>query len=139
MLEGLVSGDTDLFEEILGDFIIDTLSYFDTQKQKDVEKVYQAFILGMLVNLTGYEVNSERESGFGRYDISIIPKDKSKMAVIMELKVRRKKETTQNALDSALKQICDRKYEKGILKTGIKDILKIGVVFDGKRVWVQKG
>ena len=139
MLEGLVSGDTDLFEEILGDFIIDTLSYFDTQKQKDVEKVYQAFILGMLVNLTGYEVNSERESGFGRYDISIIPKDKSKMAVIMELKVRRKKETTQNALDSALKQIYARKYEKGILKTGIKDILKIGVVFDGKRVWVQKG
>jgi hypothetical protein len=107
-----------------------------------VERVYQAFILGMLVNLGGeYEVDSEKESGYGRYDISIIPKDKSKKAVIMELKTidEFENETRDMALQSALQQINERKYETSVLKRGIKDILKIGVVFDGKRVWAKQG
>jgi hypothetical protein len=96
----------------------------------------------MLVNLASrYEVDSEKESGYGRYDISVIPKDKSKKAIIMELKTidEFENETKDMALESALKQINERKYEAAVLKRGIKDILKIGVVFDGKRVWAEKG
>ena len=141
MLKALVTGDIKLFEKLLSKFVLETLSYFDTEN-KNVERVYQAFILGMLVNLGGeYEVDSEKESGYGRYDISIIPKDKSKKAVIMELKTidEFENETRDMALQSALQQINERKYETSVLKRGIKDILKIGVVFDGKRVWAKKG
>jgi len=83
MLEALVKGEIKVFEEILNDFVITTLSYFNTGGKKDVERVYQAFILGLLVNLSiDYEVTSEKESGYGRYDISIVPKDKNKKSVI---------------------------------------------------------
>ena len=141
MLKALVTGDIKLFEKILSKFVLETLSYFDTEK-KNVEKVYQAFILGMLVNLSGkYEVEFEKESGYGRYDISIIPKDKTKKAIIMELKTidEFENETKEMALESAVKQINERQYETAILKRGINDILKMGVVFDGKRVWAKEG
>ena len=145
MLLALVQGQVKVFEEILNDFVLTTLSYFSTGKSKDVEKVYQAFVLGLLVNLAlDYEVSSEKESGFGRYDISIVPKDikdKSKKAIIMELKTidEFENETKEMALESAVEQINERQYETGILKRGIKDILKIGVVFDGKRIWAKEG
>ena len=131
-----------VFEEILNDFVITTLSYFNTGGRKDVERVYQAFILGLLVNLSiDYEVTSEKESGYGRYDISIVPKDikdKSKKAIIMELKRIDSGETAEDALKSALTQIEEKKYEAGILAQGIRDIDKLGVVFDGKKVWVTR-
>jgi hypothetical protein len=137
MLKALVETDIELFEEILSDFVLETLSYFDTQK-RDVERVYQAFILGLLVNLTPhYEINSNKESGYGRYDVAIIPKEPHKPAIIMELKKIRLNETKESALDSALQQIEDKKYESDIRKRGIEDITKLAVTFDGKRVWVK--
>ena len=140
MLEALIQGDIDVFGEILSDFVVTTLSYFDTAGKKNVERVYQAFILGLLVNLSlDYEVTSEKESGFGRYDISLIPKETHKKAVIMELKTIASHETKDAALKSALAQIEDKKYETDIIKRGILDIVKLGVVFDGKRVWVARG
>ena len=127
------------FEEILNDFVITTMSYFNTGGKKEVEKVYQAFLLGLLVNLSiDYEVTSEKESGYGRYDISIVPKLKNKKAVIMELKRIETDETKDEALNSALAQIEEKKYESTILAKGISDIDKLGIVFDGKRVWVKK-
>ena len=139
MLLALVQGEVKVFEEILNDFVLTTLSYFNTGGKKDVEKVYQAFVLGLLVNLAlDYEVSSEKESGFGRYDISIIPKDINKKAIIMELKKIDSDETKDTALDSALAQIEEKKYETAIKARGVMDIEKFGVVFDGKRVWVKK-
>ena len=138
MLKALVKGEIKVFEEILNDFVITTMSYFNTGNRKEVERVYQAFILGLLVNLSiDYEVTSEKESGYGRYDISIVPKDKSKKAIIMELKRIEKDETAQKALENALAQIEEKKYETAILAQGIKDIEKLAVVFDGKRVLVK--
>jgi hypothetical protein len=139
MLEALTSNDIKIFERILSDFVVETLSYFDTQK-RDVERVYQAFILGLLVNLSPqYEINSNKESGYGRYDVAIIPKDKTKRAIIMELKKidKLEEETKDSALESALQQIEDKKYESDISKRGIEDITKLAVTFDGKRVWVK--
>jgi len=141
MLKALIGGEIDIFEEILNKFVCESLSYFNLPKQtKDVERVYQAFILGMLVNLQNkYEITSEKESGYGRYDIAIVPKDKNKRAIIMELKKVRMNETTEQALDSAIKQINDRQYEVEIRQKGCTEFLKLAVTFDGKRVWTKVG
>ncbi|MCP4402798.1 MAG: AAA family ATPase [bacterium] len=139
LLQALIHNDIEAFEEILSDFVLSTLSYFDTQRQ-DVERVYQAFMLGLLIALSpAYELHSNKESGFGRYDISVIPKDLSKRAIIMELKKIGMNETKEIALDNALKQIEDKKYETDIRKRGIRDISTLAVTFDGKRVWVKAG
>jgi hypothetical protein len=139
MLNALIRNEIKVFEEILSDFVLETLSYFDTQR-RSVEGVYQAFILGLLVNLSPrYEINSNKESGYGRYDISIIPKDKNKPAIIMELKKISFDEDKDSALANALNQIEEKKYEADIRKKGIKEITKLAVTFDGKRVWVKEG
>ena len=137
MLKALIENDPETFEEILSDFILNTISFFDLHKKR-VERVYQAFVLGLLVNLSAtHEVYSNKESGFGRYDISIIPKDKTKHAIIMELKTIKSSESKKTALEKALKQIEEKKYETDIKKRGIKDIKKLAVVFDGKKAWVK--
>ena len=86
LLQALVENDIPIFEEVLNNFVLSTSSYFATQKT-DVERVvYQAFLLGPLVNLAPiYEIYSNKESGFGRYDISIIPKDRQEAVIIIEL------------------------------------------------------
>lgn len=136
MLQALRAGDIDYFEEILNDFVIHTLSYYDTNG-RDPEKVYQAFLLGLLASMSDYEVSSNRESGFGRYDILLRPKGGKGQAVIMELKRLRKTETVEKALNSALQQIEDKKYDSILRKDGFTDILKMAITFDGKRVWVK--
>lgn len=136
MLQALRAGDVEYFEELLNDFIINTFSYYDTNG-RDPEKVYQAFLLGLLASMADYEVSSNRESGFGRYDILLRPKGGKGQAVIMELKRLRKKETVEKALDSALQQIDDKHYDATLRKDGFTDILKMAITFDGKQVWVK--
>jgi hypothetical protein len=89
--------------------------------------------------LDSYFIESERESGFGRVDILMIPKDKSKLAFVIEMKKIRISENTQTALESALKQIEDRQYETLLRQQGCQNIMKLAITFDGKRVWVKKG
>jgi len=139
MLKALISGDIELFEEILSSFVVSYLSYYQTSKDH-IEKVYHAFVLGMLINLHDrYYIESERESGFGRVDILMTPKDKSKLAFVIEMKKIRVSENTQTALESALKQIEDRQYETLLRQQGCQNIMKLAVTFDGKRVWVKRG
>ena len=137
MLKYLLKGEIEYFEEMLNDFIIKTLSYFDVSK--NIEAVYHAFLLGVFVNLKPrYEVISNGESGYGRFDIMILPKrDKSKLAVIMELK-KLKNETPEEALEKALQQIEDKKYDTIAKDRGYHNILKLGIVFDGKKVWIKQ-
>lgn len=141
LLKALLKRDIHLFERLFSDFVRDTLSYFDTAKHT-VEAVYQAFLLGMLINLApDYEIESNRESGYGRYDVAVIPKDKSRLGIIMELKKvdNLYEETKDTALAMALKQLKEKEYEAGLRKRGIADILILAVTFDGKRVWVKEG
>ncbi len=141
MLNALLSNDISTFERIFSKFVLETLSYFNVgRKTKEVERVFQAFLLGMLIRLKDrYEVYSEKESGYGRFDVSIIPKDKSKLAVIMELKSidTFNNETKETALEAALKQIEDRRYEAALRQQGCTKIMKLAVTFDGKRVWAR--
>lgn len=139
MLRALLSGDMEGFESILNEFVVNTLSYYDTGG-RDLEKVYQAFMLGMLLNLaSNYEVSSNREAGFGRYDILLRPRDIHRQGIIMELKVCNPltNETADQALASALAQIEKKQYATILQAAGIDNILKIAITFDGKRVWVK--
>lgn len=139
MLRALLSGDTEGFENILNEFVISSLSFYDTGGQ-DVEKVYQAFMLGMLLNLASdYEVSSNREAGFGRYDILLRPRNIHRQGIIMELKVCNSlvNETAEQALRSAIDQIEKKQYAAVLQAAGVTDILKMGITFDGKRVWVK--
>ncbi len=135
MLSSLTSGDMETFEEIFSEFIRDTLSYFDTAKTP--ENVYHAFLLGLLVNLTDYEVASNREAGYGRVDIMVYHKtDRQKPAIIMELKKVLSKETPEIAIDKALAQIIEKDYMSRLKKKGYKNIIAFGLVVDGEKVWL---
>ncbi len=141
LLKSLTDGDIELFEEFFSEFVLETLSFYDVNK-KNEEAVYQAFLLGILVSLDNYEVISNREAGLGRVDIILLHKtDKSRVAIIMELKKINtfREKTKESALKNALKQIEEKRYEIEAKKRGYTNILKMGVVFDGKRVWVKRG
>ena len=139
MLKALVSGDIENFEEIFKDYVRNSLSYFDVSGDES-EKVYHAFVLGMLISLSkDYEVLSNRESGYGRYDVCIIPRDTSKLGIIIEFKrvfVSSEKDVVTVAAE-ALKQIDDKNYAASLENRGIKNILKLAIVFKGKEVFIK--
>ncbi len=140
LLNALLSGNIKLFERLFSEFVLETLSFYDANR-KNEEAVYHAFLLGILINLSDYEVISNRETCLGRVDIILLHKeDKNKLAIIMELKTidEFEEETKEKALDKALKQIEKNRYEIEVKKRGYNNILKMGVVFDGKRVWVKR-
>jgi hypothetical protein len=139
MLKALIAGDIELFEEILSSFVLSYLSYYHTPKDH-IEKVYHAFVLGMLINLQeSYHIESEREAGYGRVDIIMTPKDRLKPGIILEMKKIRTSENAQTAIASALAQIENRQYETLLRQQGCQNIMKLAVTFDGKRVWARKG
>ena len=140
MLKAFTQGDVTTFELILQDFMINMFSYHDISADEP-EKVYQAFVLGLLVNLEeNYQIKSNRESGYGRYDVMVIPKDTTQKGIIIEFKkiIKLHNETTETALTKALQQIKEKKYAQELIALGIKDIIEMGIVFDGKRVWVRQ-
>lgn len=127
--------------DLIKRFALNNLSYFDVSG-REPEKVYHAFVLGMLVSLSeNYEVKSNKESGFGRYDVMIIPKDTSKYGIIIEFKKidELSKESIEEATEKALKQIEDKKYESELLERGIKNIIKLAIVFKNKEVEITEG
>jgi hypothetical protein len=139
MLKALTSADIETFEAIFREFVAKSFSFFDTSREEP-EKVYHAFVLGLLVSLRDdYEVKSNRESGYGRYDVMLIPKDLSRRGVIFEFKkvnpVRR--ESLEEAVAAALKQIDEKKYEQELRERGVKEILKLGIAFQGKEVLIK--
>lgn len=138
MLQALDENNMPIFQRLLNDFVVNTLSYYDTSG-RDPEKVYQAFLLGMLVSSGAYEVSSNRESGLGRYDILMRPRNIRKRGVIMELKLYDPMFDTSvdDVLASALRQIEDKQYAATLRAAGVTDILKMAITFDGKRVWIK--
>lgn len=138
LLQALSDGDMSIFQRVLNEFVVNTLSYYDTAG-REPEKVYQAFLLGMLISSGDYEVSSNRESGLGRYDILLRPKDLNKRGVIMELKAYYPlyDESVEAILDSALRRIEEKQYAATLRAAGVTDILKMAITFDGQRAWVK--
>lgn len=114
-VRAMLLGDVDAMNEYMNRIVIQTFSYFDTGERAsgaEPERFYHGFILGLLVDLRDrYYLKSNRESGFGRYDVMLEPKNsKECKAVILEFKVRnpRKEKSIQETVLSALKQICEK-------------------------------
>ena len=94
----------------------------------------------MLVWLSGrYGIRSNRESGYGCYDLALTLIDPGKQGIIMEFKcvAHDEKGVPDNALTQALEQIETRRYARDMIAAGVKEILKIAVVFQGKQLWVK--
>ena len=139
MLKALIDGDIKLFEKMLRKLIITIFNYHDFSSEP--EKVYHALAAGLLVWISNtHEIKSNRESGYGRYDISIIPRNPHNVGYVIEFKTidTEEGETVESAAQSALKQIEDKKYETELVEKGIKNIKKLAIVFNGKEVTVRE-
>lgn len=135
LIKALEGGDIKKFEETLGEIMINMLSHFDLDKE--MEKIYQVFMIGLVGFLMGkYEIISNDESGYGRYDLAMIPIKSNEKAYLMEFKISKTKKGMEERAQKALKQIDEKKYDTKLKARGIKNILKIGVAFYGKEVKV---
>jgi len=137
MLQALSNGNISLFERQLKSISMVIMSYHDFSGAP--EKVYHALVLGMLVWLSkDYVIRSNREAGYGRYDIVFQPKDKNKQGIIIEFKRIYHDENAEDVLNAALKQIHEKKYDIELKAAGVNDILKIAVGFTGKAVYLKQ-
>ena len=129
---------------------LNTFSYFDAgrkpSEESEPEKFYHGFVLGLLVdNAKNYVVKSNRESGYGRYDVVLEPKNKSDVAVIIEFKVYDKKYDGEDNLEdtaaNALAQINEKQYAADLMAQGIPEdrIYKYGFAFKGKECLIAAG
>ena len=135
LIKALENGDIKKFEKTLGEIMINMLSHFDLDKE--MEKIYQVFMIGLVGFLMGkYEIISNDESGYGRYDLAMIPIKSNEKAYLMEFKISETKKGMEEKAQKVLKQIDEKKYDTKLKARGIKNILKIGVAFYGKEVKV---
>ena len=133
-MEALKKNNIDNFEKYLQNIILKSASYYDGKN----EDFYHGLILGMTLYLDrDYYVNSNRESGLGRYDVIIEPKNKNNRGYILEFKVVKDEKDLENTAKEAIEQIIDKKYDTSLKERGIKDITLIGIAFFGKIIKVN--
>ena len=144
-IKALLANDLEAMNAYMNRVALSTFSYFDTGKNvsgEEPERFYHGFVLGLMVELADrYILTSNRESGFGRYDVMLEPLNPQKDdAILMEFKVfqPKKEKGLEESVETALKQIEEKKYEevltvKGILKEKIR---KYGIAFRGKEVLI---
>ena len=136
ILKDLIELNLKEYEKKFKVLVNEMFSYMDVGKNT-AENFYHAFVLGMLVGLKDtYYVNSNRESGFGRYDIMLEPKVKNGNCFIMEFKVMEniEEKTIEDTIENAKKQIEDRGYESNLRERGFTNIIKMVYAFNGKDV-----
>ena len=134
-IESLVAGQIDEFKIHLRSYLMETGSYFDFN-QNTPEQVFHSFMLGLVVGLKrDYIIQSNQESGLGRFDVIFIPKnDKTKNGILLEFKVSKEEKLLPDKAQEALKQIKDQKYLAAFKLHGIKSVLAVGMAFCGKQV-----
>ena len=136
LMESLVENKIEDYEENLQEILLTSVSYNDTKKGN--EAFYHGLIMGMGLYLEGeYITKSNIESGLGRYDFLIEPKNKSKRAFIMEFKSTDSVEKLEEVSKEALEQIENKKYDISLKQNGIKEITYIGIAFCGKQIKIS--
>ena len=133
--EAIYSGDTAALQKNLGTLLMQSVSSYDTIG----ENFYHGLVLGLCATLDNrFYITSNRESGEGRYDLCLCPKDGKLPGILIELKAA--KDCPEDELkvlsEKALAQIDNRKYETELTVKGVRNILKYGVAFSGKRVQI---
>ena len=136
LMEALTENRIDEYEERLQEILLTSVSYNDTKKGN--EAFYHGLIMGMGLYLEGeYITKSNIESGLGRYDFVIEPKNKTKRAFIMEFKATDSIENLEEISKEALRQIEDKKYDVSLKQNGVKDITYMGIAFCGKQIKIE--
>lgn len=146
-IKALLKNDIDALNYYMYQITMATFSYFDVDGaeggKSEPERFYHGFVLGLIAEQTDiYEIRSNRESGFGRYDVMMIPKkrDNRYPAVIMEFKVRNaiKEVNLEASVQAARKQIEEKNYDAELLARGFKkeEILHYGFAFEGKKILI---
>ncbi len=139
LVRALTQGHTEEFALSLQNFVATSMSVYDLPVTEP-EKSYHLFVLGLLVMLKDtYHITSNRESGFGRYDIMLVPYNKTKPGIIIEFKKisTSTSETLERAADRALEQIQERNYAQQLRDLGIRHIIAYGIAFQGKKLLVK--
>lgn len=144
-LAALLCDDRKAMNAYMNDVALMTFGQFDTGKhpsgKSQPERFYHGFVLGLLVDLRDrYSIQSNGESGYGRYDIMMVPKEEKDPAIVIEFKVQdpEEEEKLEDTVQAALRQIADRKYDAKLLSMGIseKRIRHYGFAFAGKKVLI---
>lgn len=147
-VRALIQGDLDAMNHYMNKVALATFSYFDTGKNpseySEPEKFYHGFVLGLMVEYQEkYVIRSNRESGFGRYDVLMLPREiqQSELpAIILEFKIQdeKKERTLEDTVQNALRQIEEKQYDTELINSGIKkeQIRHYGFAFCGKQVLI---
>jgi hypothetical protein len=143
-IKALLCGDKKAMNRYMNRVALSTFSYFDSGNHPsytEPERFYHGFVLGLLVELSGrYIVTSNRESGFGRYDVLLEPLQKDDDGIILEFKVydEEDEDTLSDTVQAALAQIDEKQYAQTLIDRGIapERIRKYGFAFEGKTVLI---
>ena len=135
MLDYMLTGDGENFEQKLQKMIREMASTFDTGENQ-AESFYHGMMLGFtaMLHCNGYQVKSEGESGYGRFDVGIFPEDKENPGVLLEFKAVKKRQSLARAAQAARKQIETRSYIAEFAARGVAEVWKYGIAFRGKEV-----
>lgn len=134
--ESLYANDYKKLQKAIAEYMDKSISFYDA----GAESFYHGLVLGLIALMDNqYKIKSNRESGDGRYDISLIPRENRYPGIIMELKW--KKDLNEDELiklaDQALTQIDNNRYDAEMKEDGIQDVLKFGIAFSGKKVYIS--
>ena len=133
-MEALKKNNIKDFEKYLQNILLKSTSFHDTKS----EIFYHGLILGMMFYLDrDYIVKSNEESGLGRYDVSIEPRNKNNRAYILEFKVTKNEQDLEKESKEAIEQIISKKYDTSLKERGVKGIVFLGIAFCGKLVKVN--
>ncbi len=143
-IKALLLDDLDAMNTYMNRVTREVFSYFDTGRQsmEEPERFYHGFVLGLMMELNDrYMITSNRESGFGRYDVMLEPKQQSDDAIILEFKVQNKRREKElfDTVKAALQQIEEKNYAASLVGRGIdrKRIRRYGFAFCGKEVLID--
>ena len=147
-IRALINGDIESMNAYMNKVTLKTISYFDTgniPSDEEPERFFHGFVLGLMVDQTeNYIINSNRESGFGRYDIMLEPIEKTNdkyPGIVIEFKVinPRKENSLEETVEAALKQIDEKNYDAELIKRGVEEenIQHYGFAFRGKEVLID--
>ena len=134
--ESLYAADNEKLQNAIAEYMDRTISFYDG----GAEGFYHGLMLGLIALMDNqYKIKSNRESGYGRYDVCLIPREKRYPGIILELKWKEKldEKALQSLAEDALKQIETLRYDSEMKEDGITEILKFGIAFSGKKVSVK--